>query len=203
MTIKDETNNTYGKLTVLGLSAKRMYNQAAWLCKCECGNESIVCGQSLRRGATTSCGCVGEENKKIRATTHGKTRTPSHITWTNMLQRCQDPNKSNYRYYGGRGIKVCDRWLDFENFYEDMGDRPKDKTLDRKDNDGDYSPENCKWSTKKEQSLNTSQVHLIEFNGIADSISGWGRRLGISSSCMWHRLKRLPLDRALTESRGF
>lgn len=128
-----------------------------WLCLCSCGNLRIVRLANIKNGHSTSCGCklIGSLTK------HGHTprgsRTRTYITWSNMIQRCTYPDNDNYHRYGGRGISICQRWIMYENFLSDMGLRPKGKTLDRINNNGNYEPSNCKWSTPKEQAQNRCQ----------------------------------------------
>ena len=134
------------------------------LCKCECGNEKVINLHSIKKGLTKSCGCLRKETtieyNKTTKTIHGHRgmkNTKTYTTWLSMKQRCLNPNHTFYHYYGGRGITICNRWINsFKNFLEDMGERPINKTLDRVNSNGNYEPENCKWSTPKEQVANRS-----------------------------------------------
>lgn len=150
----DVSGMQFGRLTAIrfhGVTrSKRM-----WECKCACGAEVIVSIGSLRSGNTKSCGCLHVETARNKNLSHGRCRTKIYSIWTHMLQRCRNPNRPRYHDYGGRGITVCKRWLTFENFFEDMGEVPAGHTLDRIDNDGNYEPKNCKWSTPTEQTKNS------------------------------------------------
>jgi len=127
-------------------------------------------------------------------------RTPTHQCWSDLKQRCYNTNCKKYPIYGGRGIKVCDRWLEsFSNFLEDMGEKPKGFTLDRVDNNGDYSKENCRWATPKEQALNRRTNRLITFNGQTKTITEWAHELGIFHNGLSKRLKTMPLEKALSK----
>ena len=156
----DLTGMRFGRLIVL----KRDPNTSIglpvkWICKCNCGNISKVQGGNLKSKSIVSCGCYIQEVR----TTHGKSNILEYKIWQGILDRCNNSNCKNYFHYGGRGITVCERWKNsFENFYKDMGPRPSDKySIDRIDNNGNYQPSNCKWSSRKDQARNTRK-NVIE-----------------------------------------
>lgn len=156
--IKDLTGKKFGNLTVLNDTGKRgkSYN-VIWNCLCDCGNEHEVNSGNLRSGMVKSCGCL---NHKATNKSHGMYKTPTYNSWVSMKVRCNRKKNDNYHRYGGRGIKVCERWMVFENFFADMGERPEGMTLDRIDNDGNYEQSNCKWSTKQEQRINQNDIRI-------------------------------------------
>ena len=150
----DLTGQRFGRLVVMNEAGKRN-NFVAWKCRCDCGNEKVITGSSLRNGSTKSCGCLNKEKTKEKHTKHGKCDTKVYQIWASMLARCYNPNSSDYKNYGGRGIKVYRPWWKFKNFYRDMGDKPEGMALERINNDKGYHPNNCKWASYKEQVENT------------------------------------------------
>lgn len=156
-----------------------------FLCRCDCGSEHLVSGTSLRTGRQPRC-------FECAVTTHGLSKTPMYRLYTGIKARCYSPSEPAFKHYGGRGIAMCDRWLNsFENFLADMGERPSKKhSIDRIDVNGDYCPENCRWATAREQNRNKRNNVFIEFNGERLCISDWGVRLGITPCVIGQRLAR-------------
>ena len=150
----------FGRLTVIEYAGTDKGQKKRYKCICECGKYHIARGDNLKRGCTKSCGCYrkDEGHKRGILAIHGHARrgrtSPTYNSWAGMKNRCTNPNYVEYKYYGGRGITVCVRWFNYENFLADMGERPKGKSIDRMDNDGNYEPGNCRWATPKEQRNN-------------------------------------------------
>jgi len=187
--LKDITGNKYSKLTViehLGVRGRRTHY---WKCQCDCGKIIETSGDNLKRGKSKSCGCISKECSWNK--THGMSKTSEYTIWNSMKMRCVNSNSEAYSYYGGRGIKVCQRWMDsFENFYEDMGKRPDGMSIDRIDVNGDYCPENCRWTTNEEQSRNKRDNVYIEYDGKTKILSDWAKEINISVQSLYNRLTK-------------
>lgn len=170
---------------------------AKWRCRCECGTERPVNASALISGKSSSCGCAARDANSLAAR-HGHMRggkqSPTYSAWRSMLRRCSDAAHPSYANYGGRGIKVCERWKSFEAFLEDMGDRPEGKTLDRVNGNGDYCKENCRWLTMKEQANNRANNHLLSYRGETRTVSQWASVLGIREGTIRSRLFRGATD---------
>lgn len=156
--LKDITGQKFGKLTVIKhAKSKKGYHGAMWECVCECGNTIVVNGQNLKSGNTTSCGCIGRENRAASVRTHGMSGSRLHRIWKAMHTRCYNPNSYAYKYYGGRGIQICDEWKDdFQDFYRWSMSHgyAENLTIDRINTNGNYEPNNCRWTTIAEQNKN-------------------------------------------------
>jgi len=153
------SGQTFNRLTAIGLDLLRT-KRTYWLCKCECGNEVSVTACDLKSGHTKSCGCFNQQSRVQNNTRHGYSRSPTYVVWTNLISRCTNSKRHDYKNYGGRGITVCDRWASFENFLADMGEKPPKLSIDRIDNNAGYSPENCRWATASEQRKNQRKVSV-------------------------------------------
>jgi len=160
---KDMTGLKFGRLLVTRFDCLSNQNRAKWMCLCDCGGVVSVNGPLLRSGHTQSCGCLHRQRTGDAHRIHGMSggRLAEYAVWSSMKQRCLNPRNKNFKHYGARGITVCQRWMNFENFISDMGFRPHRLTLERVNNDRGYEPDNCKWATYKEQSANKRKPQHI------------------------------------------
>lgn len=184
----DLTGERFGRLRVLQRDGCNKHGQVKWWCRCDCGVEKHVLGMCLTRGETQSCGCLHKEKTSEASKTHGMTRTQIYAIWHSMMDRCHLPTSDAYRRYGARGINVCAKWKKFENFYADMGDKPKGKSLERIDNNGDYSPENVIWADAKTQANNRRSNVILEHAGKKQTMQQWCDELGLKIGTVWARL---------------
>lgn len=177
----DITGQKFNQLTVVEHVAN-----TKWRCLCDCGAEVVRASLDIRTGKVKSCGCGKAQAISQAQRAHGMTKTPTYRSWVSMRRRCNEPTHDQYKYYGGAGIKVCERWQhSFENFLADMGERPEGMTLDRIDPTGDYEPSNCRWATQKEQMNNTSRS--VKFEG--KSLTEWSNELNIKYATLSYRLR--------------
>lgn len=186
-TIKNLTGQKFGRLTVIRQDGVSAHKKALWLCSCDCGKFKTVIGGNLKSGITTSCGCFNLEN----ITKHGDHKTAFYRSWQDIHTRCKSPKCAEYKNYGGRGISVCPEWGDYMQFKKDMlSTYQKGLTLDRIDVNGNYEPNNCKWSTVKEQNRNRRNNRRLD--------TPWGNicaveaaeRVGISKEGFLARLRK-------------
>lgn len=207
----DLTGQKFGKLKVLGQAGKDKWGNFRWLCRCECGQEKIICGTDLKSGKTKSCGCLRKEVTIKRSTKNGhniKIETSRiYDSWRNMIQRCTNPNRNDYKNYGGRGITVCERWSGengFIHFLEDMGERPKGCSIDRINNNKGYCKENCRWVTPTQQARNTQKNLLQTYRGKTQCLAEWAEECDIPYRTLQARLCQYgwSIEKALTTPVG-
>lgn len=189
----------YGRWTVLTKGIVKSGREYAY-CQCSCGTEREVRLRSLTNGESVSCGCHRREVARKTHTTHGLSNTPEYYVWESMRQRCYDTNCDCYPRYGGRGIKVCERWESFANFIADMGKRPNEQySIERIDNECNYSPANCVWATQEQQQNNKRSNRLITAFGKTQNVKQWSKETGIDYFVIiWRLNNSWNEERALT-----
>lgn len=191
--LKDLTGQRFTRLVAIRVAERG--DHVKWLCRCDCGQERKVEGFALRSGHTRSCGCLQREEVSKYTSKHGWARDnaphhPLYTVWQSMRNRCQNPRFVDYHNYGGRGIRVDDVWNDFERFRSDMEPTWKPGLmLDRKDNDGPYSPWNCRWATRAEQMSNTRRNRRVVYMGRNQTITQWATEFGLTHKVLSYRLK--------------
>lgn len=189
----------YGRWVVLEESDQG-YGTRRFSCKCDCGTERVVRLTHLRQGLSKSCGCLCKELSTERATKHGHAGSPLYHVWSDMVRRCTNPKHARFKDWGGRGISVCEEWRDLENFlaWANTSGYKEGLSIDRKDNDGNYEPSNCRWSTMREQGNNRRNNRLITHNGKTLTFTQWARAIGIHPMSLTWRLKKgWSLEKAL------
>ena len=189
---KDLTGQTFNQLTVIK-RVENKYNDACWLCKCTCGKETIVTTQRLTKGLTKSCGCLRSIVAINKNKTHNLSNTKIYKTWQEMKKRCYNSKYKRYKDYGGRGIIICNEWLnDFKTFYDwSMNNGYKeDLTIDRINVNGNYEPSNCRWASIKIQSNNKRNNRIIEYKGELHTMSEWANIYNINYKLLHSRLKK-------------
>src|SRR5262245_4381847 len=196
----DLTGKPFGRWIVLRRAPNRG-RHPYWVCQCICGTVREVCGSHLSRGKSLSCRCLQKEEGNNPNSTHGLSKSPEYAIWNAMKNRCLNPNDTGYPNYGGRGITVCEAWqTSFEAFFTAMGPRPSYKhSIERRNNDGPYSPENCYWATKNVQARNTRGNHRVTIDGHTACLAEWLEINNISSKTYEQRIKHgWSIEQALT-----
>jgi hypothetical protein len=195
MRVRDLTGQRFGRWLVLEIAGRSAERGAVWSCVCDCGVKRAVAAKAMVAGDSQSCGCLGKERRlegvRRAKTTHGHTvgdNSRTYRIWINMVSRCTNPKFDSFPWYGGRGIKVCDRWRKFQYFLDDMGVAPDEMTIDRRDSNGDYEPENCRWATRTEQANNTRRNRILEWNGRTYTQAQLAREVGVDQRRISERL---------------
>lgn len=194
------TGQQFRHLRVVKVADKDRFGRYRWECVCDCGMSCTVGGHALRSGNTGSCGCRKRNVLGESTTTHGLSSSHTYWVFHSMHNRCENSRNKCYHLYGGRGIKVCERWAKpegFGAFVQDMGLCPNGLMIERIDNNGNYEPGNCKWATVDEQANNKRSVRWITWHNQTHTLTQWARLMGKSPSGLWWRLSRLPLDEAM------
>lgn len=195
---QDLTGLRFSRWSVMKLAGRDEGKNFFWECRCDCGKIVVVSGKNLRSGISRSCGCYSVDLLRSRSLRHGEgkrsNRSAEYRTWKAMNVRCHNKDQAAYKRYGGRGIRICRRWLGpngFQNFLEDMGRKPTpEHTLDRIDNDGNYCSENCRWATRKQQARNTRTNRFLTYQGEKKTLSEWGERFHLAPDLISCRIKR-------------
>lgn len=195
---------TFTRLTVLAQAASQGGHRR-WLCTCTCGTSKVVAYGNLVNGNVKSCGCLRKELAHSRLYKHGQCASRTYSCWLNMKNRCLNKRGKGYAHYGGRGITVCRRWLQFEKFLEDMGPCTAKRSIERVDNNKGYTPSNCIWATYKQQANNRREacdVRKLRFKGESLSLHDWGTRFNLPPQVIRSRLGRgWSMKQALTTTR--
>lgn len=201
----DLTGQTFNDWTVLGLDEERSKpRRPYWRCRCICGTAGSHRSDTLKSGGSRGCGCRKAKETGDLFRKHGMSSSPVYKVWAAMRTRCRDERSAAWKYYGARGITVDPRWDSFDAFYADMGEPPPRHSLERRDNDQGYSPENCYWATHTEQMRNTRRNRYLTWQGETLTMAEWAERLGIPYARLYSRISAgWSVERALmTPHRG-
>lgn len=183
--------NKFGMVTVLWKTEKYSGTHRLWHCQCECGGTVLATLSDLRSGRRRSCGCLKKTARVTNGANRGGKRIPEYGVWASMKERCSNPKQKQFDRYGGRGIRVCDDWQNFDGFISDMGHRPTpEHTIDRIDNDGNYEPGNCRWALMSDQANNKSTNIFVAIDGVKLSLTQWSRKAGIHHMTVRYRATR-------------
>lgn len=205
--LKNLVNQRFGRIVAIQFAGMDRHGNVRWLCRCDCGKEKAILGYTLTNGATSSCGCLGEERRMATITIHGqstrKRRSKTYVVWNHLIQRCCNPNNKAYNNYGGRGITVCKKWKEFGNFLEDMGDAPERCQIDRINNNKGYNKGNCRWVSSKINNRNRRNNRLITHKRTTQCLAAWAEETGLSCRVISWRLNYgWSTEQALTEPVG-
>ncbi len=171
----------FNRLKVLSFAYKDKWHSRYWRCLCDCGNYKFVNTRDLQKNRVKSCGCLAKEVASKQSWKHGKVNTKAYSSWHHLKSRCNNPNDTAYKYYGAKGIKVCERWINsFKEFYKDMGDPPLGYVIDRINPYKGYYPENCRWITMVDNARNTRKTIFITFNNKTKCLAEWARILNFN-----------------------
>ncbi len=206
----DLSEQRFSRLTAIKEAGRTRRGQVLWLCRCDCGATVIVESGKLRKNTTKSCGCLKREiasqsMRKLRTamSLDNHSKSPLYRIWVEMQRRCYDEKSQSFKNYGGRGIEVCNEWQQsFSSFqaWSLANGYSRELTIDRKDNDGDYCPENCRWVSRKVQANNNRRNRNISYNGVTKTIAQWAEQTGMQWHTLYNRIDRgWPIERALTE----
>ena len=194
--LKNLTGMNFGRLTAIKISEKRSGRKTYWECKCDCGNTKVIRTDSLKDGSVKSCGCLKKEQDKLNLPkgqgilVHGVSKERIYHIWTSMISRCENIDNKSYEHYGGRGIKVCDKWHDVLKFsdWAMSNGYNTELTIDRIDVNGNYEPENCRWANWEEQANNKTTNVMIAFNGKTQTLMQWSKELEINYHTLQSRI---------------
>ena len=184
----DITNMIFGRLCAIKRIGSKN-GKPIWLCKCSCGNTITTLGESLRSGNTKSCGCLQKDTAANIFTKHGLSKTRTYNIWNGIVTRCTNKKHHSYALYGALGLSICDRWLSFENFFNDMGECPNNHSIDRININEGYNPSNCRWASNFVQSRNKRTNVLLTFCGKTMCQTDWANAIGIKRETIARRIK--------------